>query len=485
MTVYTHNGTAWIRSEVGYVNAINKSYPGSPFVEWTMGLWEDDAQTIFSDTSGNNYHITPAGNFTIVEGTERGRCIQITDDSFSFEHTFPFFFFQEPAFFITGWFRSDALNDKTLFVLNESATGEWGCALKTRDDGSLQFSVWGTENYYTPADFIQVFEWFFIGMYYDVEQDKCSLFLNNTEVITVTDFSSKVPTMNYDTFILGDKAADKRFHGMFSDIRLYNTTKDANQRAAITRHIGTHHFLKEQYVNTDGTNWVRVSNQINHPYAHGRMTHEWTFEGLNTDADWAYDTAGNYNLDKHKPIQLQLLEGAESYDGTNTKIGNCILFPSSAPNARLEANNVFNIDLANESLSVSFWFYDYDDENKIYINFLDDSFVIKKQDNYLEFSMLSSSDTLYSISSANPVYFREWYHVVAIWDHFKSELSLDIDNQLQGSLDSYSSIFKLINSIHISGQNNNFNGYIDQVRLFDFPLNYNDKLALWNNGNGI
>jgi len=271
------------------------------------------------------------------------------------------------------------------------------------------------------------------------------------------------------------EAGDRTFDGLIDDVRLYSSALTASQIGVLYTG-GASQVLGA--ISTDGTgpaSWAASaeycppgdSATCNPPVA------EWKFDEYTGVS--AYDTSENNNTGT-------LTNGPTWQHGGNCKKGTCLYFDDTKDDYINAQSDTTLDNLPNGSFTVSAWVYKTDTTG--------DDIILTKGDSASGWTFWTAgvggtprwaAEAQFGTQDANSrsdttVPANEWHHFTAVFDGTYFDLFVDgveIDsyqtyNDAQGTYDGDTSDNLIMGSVGGAPANNEWPGYIDDVRIYDY-----------------
>jgi hypothetical protein len=192
----------------------------------------------------------------------------------------------------------------------------------------------------------------------------------------------------------------------------------------------------------------------------------------------------------------------ESGNGNNGTINGATLTSDrfSSPNKAYDfvGNDENNIAISPfippEIISISIWFKPITNgpggnlrsvifsNQQMFVNH--DAINIIMEDGKIHFALLNSSGGEYGILSNNTITLNQWHHLVCIIDSGKN-MKIFLDNIAQNQTISWTGMYNGLNVTNIGNvylDNDNFDGSLDDVRIYNRALSESEIQALYQEG---
>lgn len=438
--------------------------------EWApgpVGYWKMDegSGTTTKDHSGNGltgtlnstrWNIGKFGNTAQFVGPANTSYIRVTDTSL-LDIT--------SSFSITSWIYSTDLSGfRDIFTKTPSG-----------NSGNYYFETTGTElicgfhdgttwrDITTSGLGLQTRTWYHTACIFDDTSNTLTIYVNGKSILSTSGFTQS-PSVNNSDLQIGDGYGEP-FIGYIDEVKLYNYARSSNQ---IVQDMNAGHPL--------------VGTPIAGPVAH------WSFdEGTGTTAN--DNTPNDNDLTLSTASWTNNGKFGKSWNGTGSN------WLSRADDADFDFE-------ATDDFSISMWLKSDSATNPSSLELIlgkTNNATVQGYSIYANtngtFTFGIDDDTSYqpedSATTTSDIYDGAWHHIIATKTG-TSKIDLYVDGKLNASDTSLTATGSLVNSLALylgdrDGSNNGdeFNGDIDEVKIYRAALSPQDVMAEYSQGKGI
>ena len=298
-----------------------------------------------------------------------------------------------------------------------------------------------------------------------------TIYVNGVSVGTTTLANLPVSSSN-ENFIIGAKSSDdtRNFDGKIDDVRTYSRDLSANEVQSLYK-TGQVATAVSPTVNTTSGGIGINSGLVGH----------WTFDGKNMTNATATDSSGQGN-------NGTLTNMTASSSASVGKLGQALTFDSIDDKVSASSTGVLNIT---STLTISAWIYprsygvnslgrivDKNNGTVGYTLFTDNSNVSKG----ISFAINSTNTGTETLSVANSIVLNRWQHVIVTFNGNRLA-SIYINGMFVGSstLNAFPTTSSAINfgiGSRTFDNLRNFDGKIDDVRIYNRPLSATEVKSL-------
>ena len=288
-------------------------------------------------------------------------------------------------------------------------------------------------------------------------------------------FSTSLLTTAGQRFVLGNvnlTSTDNNFQGYLDDVRIYNRALSGDEIKRLYR-IGA--TLK---INTD------VSRD--NPDLNSGLVGYWSFDGKDMAGVTAYDRSGNANNGTltNGPVRaIGKIGQGLSFDGVNDVIdaGTNITPKVNGISGSAWVNMLGVADIANDDRVVmALWTAGFTGN----FNFVVGNYTPANDDHLL--FVANPDDTWPAVQSTGTINLNGWQHIAFTYDganvRFYFNGTLDSSPAFSTSLLTTAGQRFVLGNVNLTSTDDNFQGYLDDVRIYNRALTPAEILRLYNLG---
>lgn len=437
----------------------------NPYASLSNGLagyWKfDETSGNAADTSGQGSNLTNINTTPYVAGKFAGggdfeqssSQYQYVTDNAALSIT--------GSLTLTAWIKPESTTASTQFDIAGKWDGSNESYLLSQYGDELRFYYDSASTYAeTSAANVQTGVWYNVAAVYDAESKQARIYVNGTE-LALTYTGTFPATIGDDAgrFQIGAEdsstTAANFYDGIIDDVRVYNRSLQGSEARALY-------------------DWGPT------PVAHWKLD-----EGSGTTAN---DSSGNANVTS---------TFTNNTSWTNGKYGNALTFDGTDDVARIVEATTTDLGTTTQSYSLGAWI-------KTTTNYSGNATIIAKDDgsgaypfslylNSSEFACFQISDGTNSPSTCSATALNDgnWHYIAGVRDVSADTLYIFVDGiQLNSTADTTTATAANNDDLSIGSSGtsyiaNDFNGVIDDVRLYNYPRSQKQIIVDMNAGQAV